>query len=198
MKWNLLRSKICVACGIWLFTFSVHGQVLLNPAFNYQEKQSKEGSTGTSKDVQQIYNVSLGYLLPSRIFIGAKYFNATFSTESMTTTSPTVTTTTIARTKESAYGLSLGYLFDKGLALGFSYLPFDAQEKGPGYRYYGGHAEIFDLGYQFKIGGIGIGPQLTLSKFYHKKKEENGVKEDLPGAWYTQRVLPYVSLWLLF
>ncbi len=193
-------SRLALCQGLlWLvagfgWASSAYAQLLIQPAFNYQELEQKAGAGGKAKRVQQVYNISAAYLFGNGFHLGLKYYSAEFNSDSAISDG-SFSISDNDRVQERGAGLTLGYDFGNGFFLAFSYLFHDVHEKGPSYRYDGDRGEVIDLGYQFKLGSVGIGPQFSLSKLYYDTYTENGSKTDLEGSWYKQRLLPYVGIW---
>lgn len=204
MKRVILSASIAIAFSIGSNTLKaasgVQSGLFFNPAFTYQESYEENGDTGEIKSSLQILNIGAGYAFEWGLFCGAKYFSDTRSVATTVKTSTTESTTTTVRTYLKGYGLNVGYLADMGLCIGASYLFLNPEKRTSSAKFYGGSAEIYDIGYRFVFGGdeYAIGPQVTMSKFTYKQTKSAGVESDLDGSWYDQDILPYISMWVFF
>lgn len=157
------------------------GVLLTLNAFYYSNKAEVEagGATVSSESKNSIYDLKLGYLGGSGLYLGGLYTSRSSDSGSGTTTSGTAT------------GASVGYVGSSGFYVMGHYL-LSATE---GNNYKEGSGIQADLGYMTAVSGnVIVGVELTYRSITYKKDDTNAALD----SYKHDEVMPLLTIGYLF
>lgn len=132
-------------------------EVVFSPAFFYKSQETKAGSS-ESERTEMLFDLRLGYILDSSIYVGAIYAQDTIDTGN-------------SEAVRSSYGPSVGF-FQDSFALLLHY--FLSSELDDDSTVYEGSGLQVDVGYYMKVGSnSSLGPQISWKKFTYNKLDGN-------------------------
>lgn len=171
--------RIIITFCLLFAVVNAQAEIVFAPAFSYF-KFEDEDATGTAETEITNYDIKLGYVHTSGLYLGGMYQKSKINED-----------------ESFAVGPTLGYNHYSGFYALFTYFILAEQEAGSGNTFTDGMGPQIDLGWVFPINYMFlIGPQISYRSIAYDKFEQGGSSAD---ADFTRSfILPSISLWFRF
>ena len=170
--------RLFLALAVFLGVTAAKADVIFSPAISYMKVTEQDHGNNTKSAETSAYDLRLGYLAPSGLYIGGMY-----------------SLYKDGDNKGFSGAATLGYYHYSGFTALFSYHLIGDMDRDASFTYKDGMGPQIDIGWNFPLtSSFSIGPQMTYRSLNYKKSDP-----DTPNVDFTRSMIyPYVSLWFRF